>query len=353
VFAFRKQLLRAILLDREEDGGGIAGNKVVLVMAEAGAGKSTQIPAYVMDRTSERIAVTQPRRVAAVTLAQRVARELQQRSSPSSANATAANAVGRRVGYRVRFDDRTTHETQLAYVTDGMLLREAMVDPHLSRYGVVFLDEVHERSLQTDVLLGVAKRARSARMGGNDPLRVVIMSATLDAGTFVSYFGGPDCVRVMEIPGRQFPVQPLYASKPVDDYVEATLSTIVQIVVNHHCDGDDGGDILAFLPGQEEIEDVATLLRNHLLLLEEEQRGQEHLHAGSQFSGDRVEPMGQAGGREDRGGSSGNSHIIVNGVMICPLYAALPPEAQLAAFREKPPGCRRKVVLATNIAETR
>ena len=303
VFQFRKQLIQAIAHDP---------SKVVLIVAQTGSGKSTQIPAYLLD-SHHCIAVTQPRRVAAITLAQRVATEQ-------------SCIVGRQqVGYRVRFDDCSTVETKLLYVTDGMLLREAMVDPLLSRYSIIFLDESHERSLQTDILLGVVQKARRLRR-----LKVVVMSATLEVESFENFFG-KDQITVFDIPGRQFPVQLLYTDQPVTDYLEAALSTVIQI--HEHHPGEDSGDVLVFLPGQEEIEDVASLLRQHL----QEQEA-------TQWTGDRVEAMPS---------KKSSPATLVGGVMICLLYAALPPETQMIAFQEeKPPGCTRKVILATNIAET-
>lgn len=307
VYAYRTELLRAI-----------RSPKIVLVTASTGSGKSTQIPAYLID--SEHVmAVTQPRRVAATTLAQRVAHEHQ-------------GIVGHQIGYRVRFDDCTRSDTQLTYVTDGMLLREAMVDPLLRKYSIIFLDEAHERSLQTDILLGVVQRARKSRQQSYSrrPLQIVVMSATLQVQTFEDFFGKENVVRI-EIPGRQFPVQMLYTSVPAEDYMEATLATILQIHTH-----EEAGDVLVFLPGQEEIEDLATLLR---LQLQEEE--------ASKWTGDHVVPFAH---QHTRGNTV--SQLLANGVLICLLYAALPPEAQLAAFAEKPEGCRRKIILATNIAET-
>lgn len=302
VYAYRKQLLSAM-----------NSSEVLLVTAETGSGKSTQIPQYLLN-SPHRMAVTQPRRVAAMTLAGRVAEE-------------SGSRLGHQVGYRVRFDDCTTPgETQLVYVTDGMLLREAMVDPLLRRYSVIFLDEAHERSLATDILLGVVYRARKARHTTARPLQVVVMSATLNIQAFKDFFGS---TKVIAIPGRTFDVQVLYAAAPVDDYLEAALSTTVQI---HRYEAE--GDVLVFLPGQEEIEDMAALLRQQL---EEEE--------AVQWTGDKVVDL------QDKNRYHG-SNQLVGGVLICLLYAALPPEAQLAAFDERPPGCMRKIILATNIAET-
>lgn len=310
VYSFRKQLIE--LVNANPD------NKVLLVAAETGSGKSTQIPAYMLPYTG-RILVTQPRRVAAVTLANRVAFENGCKS-------------GQRVGYRVRFDDCTSSETQLIYATDGMLLREAMTDPLLHAYSVIVLDECHERSLQTDILIGVVHGARKSRKAKNmEPLQLVLMSATLEITKFQGFFGD-DNISVVEIPGRQYPVQTLYTQNPVDDYMEAALSTIVQIHFN-----EPPGDILVFLTGQDEIENISRLLRQVL----QQGNGTSQL----QWTGDSVQSL-----RDVKQLTSTQS--VVNGVSICPLYAALPPEAQLVAFEEKPVGCIRKIVLATNIAET-
>lgn len=306
VYAYQKQICQA--LSRGD-------HKVVLVTAATGSGKSTKIPAFLL-HTNHKIAVTQPRRVAAMTLAEHVAKEH-------------AYRLGDRIGYRVRFDDRTTANTQLVYVTDGMLLREAVVDPLLKNYSVIFLDESHERSLQTDILLGVVHRARKHRSKGNFPLRVVVMSATLHVETFVNFFGS-DHVILIEIPGRQYPVQILYTSEPVDEYVDAMLTTIVNI--HKH---EEAGDVLVFLPGQEEIENLAGLLRQYL----------EDDEAEAEWTGDKVESL------QKQKYVAGSSQLV-NKVLICQLYAALSSEAQLAVFEDKPVGCDRKVILSTNIAET-
>lgn len=192
IAAFEQQIVKAL---RE--------NRVLVLAGATGSGKTTQLPAFLWrsgilaelakecaapeasgapPRTHMRplqIVVTQPRRVAAVTVARRVAEEM---GAPPP-----GGGAGGLVGYSVRFDDATGPTTRVKFATDGMLLREAQVDPLLSRYGVVVLDEAHERSLATDVLFGVVKRALAARPVG---LRVVVMSATLDLGLFEAYFSG-------------------------------------------------------------------------------------------------------------------------------------------------------------------
>lgn len=352
VYEYRSKLIQVV-----------KDNEALLVVAETGSGKSTQIPAYLheegfltkMNRENTKfgtvIAVTQPRRVAAMTVAKRVAQEL-------------GCHPGTVVGHRVRFDDMTCADTKIVYLTDGMLLREATSDPLLSRYGVVFLDEAHERSLQTDVLFGVVKRAMDARRCGAKQnslllrvpvvgkpekreskddtikrrmkmqaqrlkmpsLRIIVMSATLDIETFQAFFPKADKI---EIPGRQFPVQVLYTKEAQDDYMDAALSTALQI----HEEAEDG-DVLIFLPGQEEIEDLATLLKQHLK--KEEAEPKEDLVQSIEGIGTNLYSLSS----------------LVNDVLVCVLYAAMPPAAQMLAFAPKPQGCRRKIILATNIAET-
>ena len=378
VYAFKQEIIRKV---REND--------VLLVMAETGSGKSTQIPAYLEEGglltsidngntgdnknrskyknkgtsraapdsllRARSICVTQPRRVAAMTVAKRVAQER-------------GCVLGTTVGYRVRFDDCShPRKTKLLYATDGMLLREAMGDPLLSRYSVIVLDESHERSLQTDILFGVVKRAMRARGHQSDQndssddnetketrdgkmkillrakaeewklprLKVVVMSATLQISTFQSFF--PDS-ETIQIPGRLFPVQTVYTADYQEDYIDSALATALQI----HYETDDNGDILIFLPGQEEIESLNQLLKRHL---EEDRDGgkvQKHLK-------DIVQNVSGIGTTISSQKGAAN---IVNGVMICVLYAALPPEVQMLAFSKKPKGCSRKIILATNIAET-
>ena len=148
--------------------------------------------------------------------------------------------LGQEVGYSIRFEDCSSAKTILKYMTDGMLLREAMSDPLLENYSIVLLDEAHERTLATDILMGVIKQVITQR---ND-LKIVVMSATLDAGKFQNYF---DNAPLLNVPGRTNPVEIFYTPEPERDYLEASIRTMIQI---HMCEETEG-DILVFLTGQE------------------------------------------------------------------------------------------------------
>uniref|UniRef100_A0A3Q0S2S8 ATP-dependent RNA helicase DHX33 n=1 Tax=Amphilophus citrinellus TaxID=61819 RepID=A0A3Q0S2S8_AMPCI len=266
-----------------------------VLIGETGSGKTTQIPQYLYEAGIGRqgvIAITQPRRVAAISLAGRVAEEKR-------------TQLGKLVGYTVRFEDVTSSETKLKFMTDGMLLREAIGDPLLLRYTVVVLDEAHERTVHTDVLFGVVKTAQRRRKELNKiPLKVVVMSATMDVDLFSEYFNKSP---VLYLEGRQHPIQIYYTKQPQSDYLQAALVSIFQI----HQEAPLSHDILVFMTGQEEIEALARTCRDIA----------KHLPDG-------CGPM-----------------------VVIPLYASLPPAQQLRVFLPAPKGCR-KVILSTNIAET-
>ncbi|XP_033632812.1 putative pre-mRNA-splicing factor ATP-dependent RNA helicase PRP1 [Asterias rubens] len=275
--------------------------KVMVLVGETGSGKTTQIPQWCLEYVRSKfamsnkkgVACTQPRRVAAMSVAQRVSDEMDL-------------VIGQEVGYSIRFEDCTSSKTQLKYMTDGMLLREAMTDPLLERYGVILLDEAHERTLATDILMGLLKEVEKQR----SDLKVVVMSATLDAGKFQDYF---DHAPLMTVPGRAHPVEIFYTPEPERDYLEATIRTVVQI----HMGEEIEGDILLFLTGQEEIEEACKRIRRE------------------------VENLGNEGGD----------------IKTIPLYSTLPPALQQRIFEPPPPNkangaIGRKVVISTNIAET-
>ena len=150
--------------------------------------------------------------------------------------------LGEQVGYSIRFEDKTSSKTILKYMTDGMLLREAMLDSSLNKYSIIILDEAHERILNTDILFGLTKEILETRKD----LKVVVMSATMDADKFQKYFDGAP---ILDVPGRMFPVDIYYTQEPEEDYVVASVKTVLQI---HSYE--DPGDILLFLTGEEEIE---------------------------------------------------------------------------------------------------
>ncbi|KAG5605051.1 hypothetical protein H5410_026543 [Solanum commersonii] len=207
-------------------------NPVVVVIGETGSGKSTQLPQILYRRgyaKSGIIAVTQPRRVAAVSVSRRVAQEQNVR-------------IGEEVGYAIRFEDRTSEKTRIKYLTDGVLLRESLFNPELNQYSVIILDEAHERSLNTDILLGLMKRLIKWR---HSNLKVLITSATLDGGKVSRFFS--DCP-VLTVPGELFPVEIVHISELPKSYVEASLKKAIDIHVR-----EPEGDILIFLTGQVRV----------------------------------------------------------------------------------------------------
>lgn len=266
-----------------------------VLIGETGSGKTTQIPQYLFEAGIGRqglVAITQPRRVAAISLATRVSEEKRCQ-------------LGKLVGYTVRFEDVTSAETKLKFMTDGMLLREAIGDPLLQRYTVVILDEAHERTVHTDVLFGVVKAAQKKRREQNKfSLKVIIMSATMDVDLFSQYFNNAP---VLYLEGRQHPIKIFYTKQPQTDYLQAALISLFQI----HQEAPSSHDILVFLTGQEEIEAMARTCRDIA----------KHL----------PDSCGQ--------------------MVVIPLYASLPHTQQLRVFHTAPKGCR-KVILSTNIAET-
>jgi ATP-dependent RNA helicase DHX8/PRP22 len=286
IFNFKKDLLKSLSEIKEN---------VLIIIGETGSGKSTQISQYLIEANYHKsgiIGITQPRRVGAVSVARRVAEEF-------------GCDIGDEVGYTVRFSNVTSSRTIIKYMTDGILLRECLVDSNLKNYSVIILDEAHERSVNTDILFGLMKMIIKKRLD----LKLLITSATLEETKFSSFFH--DCP-IFIVPGRSFPVEIFYVEERPVDYVEASLDIILKIHEN-----EPQGDILLFLTGQSEIDQACKRLQKKFqkLLI-------------------------------DRG-----SDKEIKDLLILPLYAALPPSEQVLVFQSTPMNTR-KVVIATNIAET-
>uniref|UniRef100_A0AC35TFQ7 RNA helicase n=1 Tax=Rhabditophanes sp. KR3021 TaxID=114890 RepID=A0AC35TFQ7_9BILA len=278
----------------------LRNNQCIVLVGETGSGKTTQIPQwcaeYAKGKKTEKgklfqVSCTQPRRVAAMSVAARVAQEMDVE-------------LGQEVGYTIRFEDLSSEKTILKYCTDGMLLREAMNDPTLSKYCCILLDEAHERTLATDILMGLLKEVVQKR----PDIKIVIMSATLDSGKFQEYFSSAP---LMKVPGRTFPVEIFYTPEPEKDYLAATVRTVKHI----HLAEETEGDILVFLTGQEEIEDVCRKIT-------------------AEFQDDNT----------------------VGELRCIPLYSSLPPAHQQRIFAPPPPSkggkIGRKCIVSTNVAET-
>jgi len=278
IFKLRDKLLQAV-----------HDNQILIVVGETGSGKTTQITQYLAEAgysSKGKIGCTQPRRVAATSVAKRVSDEVGCR-------------LGEDVGYAIRFEDVTSPQTTIKYMTDGMLLRECLVDADLLQYSVIILDEAHERNIHTDVLMGLLKQTTLRRKD----LKLIVTSATLDADKFSTYFRG---CPIFTIPGRTYPVDTLYTRDPESDYLDAALITVMQIHLS-----EPPGDVLVFLTGQEEIDTACQILY------------------------DRMKALGPE----------------MPELIILPIYSALPSEMQSRIFEAAPPGAR-KCIIGTNIAET-
>ncbi|PYH43157.1 putative ATP-dependent RNA helicase (Hrh1) [Aspergillus saccharolyticus JOP 1030-1] len=353
LYQLRKKL--PIFPHADEIRAHLRRNDVMLLIGETGSGKSTQIPQFLVTekwcrsvkaRVAEDdgsgtnnkkqkevqvggcIAITQPRRVAAISLARRVADEMGTplgNSSPAS-----------RVGYSVRFDTSTSPSTQVKFLTEGMLLQEMLHDPWLTKYSAIVVDEVHERGINVDQVLGFLRNMVSGKLEGRGgvPLKVVVMSATVDMESLMGFFKeglkprraiegateeskGADSpskdtkedegIAACHIKGRQFPVKVIYSPEPVHDFIDAAL----KVIFNIHYKEPLPGDILVFLTGQETVEALENLVNEYAVGM------------------DPALPK----------------------IQVLPLFAALPQAAQQRVFLPAPPRTR-KIILATNIAET-
>ncbi|WAR11542.1 PRP16-like protein, partial [Mya arenaria] len=277
IFAVRNELLNII-----------RDNSVIIIVGETGSGKTTQLTQYLHEDGYTKygmVGCTQPRRVAAMSVAKRVSEEM-------------GVKLGDEVGYAIRFEDCTNEKTIIKYMTDGILLRESLRESDLDHYSAIVMDEAHERSLSTDVLFGLLRDVVARRQD----LKLIVTSATMNADKFAEFFGN---VPTYTIPGRTFPVDVLYAKNSVEDYVDAAVKQSLQI----HLMGNEG-DILVFMPGQEDIEVTCNLLQERLDELDE------------------APP-----------------------IAILPIYSQLPSDLQAKIFQKAQDGIR-KCIVATNIAET-
>ena len=253
-------------------------NRIVILTAPPGAGKSTVVPLELLNESwlaGQKIVMLQPRRLAARAVAARMAAQLGQ-------------AIGQTVGYQVRLEKKISSATRLEVVTEGILTRRVQADPTLEGVGLVIFDEFHERSLHADTALALVREVQAAL---REDLRVLVMSATLDAEQLSRILNAPMIASV----GRAFPVEIKYESREPDDVLQTVLRTIRLALEEHE------GDILVFLPGASEIKRIESSLSD------------------------------------------------LEDIAVRPLYGDLPLEAQQAAIL---PGLERRVVLATNIAET-
>ncbi|KAK4540524.1 hypothetical protein LTR36_009162 [Oleoguttula mirabilis] len=277
-FKMRKQFLDAV-----------GKYQLLIVVGDTGSGKTTQLTQYLAEAgygNEGMIGCTQPRRVAAMSVAARVSDEVGCR-------------IGEEVGYTIRFEDKTSDRTRIKYMTDGIMQREILLDPELQKYSVIMLDEAHERTIATDVLFGLLKKTLKRR----PDMKLIVTSATLDAEKFSAYFN--ECP-ILTIPGRTYPVEIMYSREPESDYLDAALTTVMQIHLT-----EPPGDILLFLTGKEEIDTSAEIIF------------------------ERMKALGPS----------------VPELVVLPIYGALPSEIASKIFEPPPPG-GRKVVIATNIAET-
>ncbi|GAC75786.1 mRNA splicing factor ATP-dependent RNA helicase [Moesziomyces antarcticus T-34] len=276
-FACRDDLMRII---RE--------NQVIVVVGETGSGKTTQLAQFLHEDGYTQygmIGCTQPRRVAAMSVAKRVSEEMECK-------------LGGPVGYSIRFEDCTSSETKIKYMTDGVLLRESLNEGDLDRYSAIILDEAHERSLSTDVLMGLLRKILQRRRD----LKLIVTSATMNADKFAAFYGG---AQTFTIPGRTFPVDVLFSKTPCEDYVDSAVKQALSIHLSH-----PKGDILVFMTGQEDIEVTCQVIQERLGQI------------------DDAPPL-----------------------LVLPIYSQMPADLQAKIFDAAENG-ERKCIVATNIAET-
>ena len=296
--------------------------KVIIIMGETGCGKTTQVPKILYENFSlenKMICITQPRRIAAISISERVSEEMNSK-------------IGDIVGYSVRFKEKISKNTKIKFLTDGMLVRECILDKNLSKYKYIILDEIHERSIHTDILMMICKDLITNKK--RKDLKLIIMSATLNPKKYMDYF---NTNILLKIEGRKFPVKVYNISEKenesnisinnikendyydlINNYIDKCLNCILQILLSEN-EENKNGDILVFLPGQEDIENLQDLL----LSKKEEIK--------NKFPEKKIE------------------------FRILPLFGSLPSNQQMKIFlplKNKSGKNIRKIILSTNIAET-
>ena len=278
--------------------------QTLVIHGETGSGKSTQIPQFFMETgwtdTNKMMAVTQPRKVAVISLASRVAEEV-------------GCQVGDKIGFTVRFQDESTEKTHIKYMTEGILVKEMMSDPLLERYSVVMVDEVHERTVNTDILLGLLKRILLKR----PDLKLIVASATIDAELFLKFFDlkydKTDKERprhtsaILSVEGSCHPIDVHYIREPVANYVKASVNAVIALHETERT-----GDVLVFLTGQDEVQEAVSLLLDY---------------------------------------SRSQTNPDMKKMYVLPLHGSLPSKEQFKIFESFPKSVR-KVIVSTNIAET-
>lgn len=265
-----------------------------VLIGETGSGKTSCLPPLLLELRNERklkgkIAVTQPRRLAATSITERVSSMMQ-------------TEVGDQVGYHIRFDDTTSKETDIVFMTDGILLRKISYDPLLTEYSIVMIDEAHEQTNNIILCLGLLMEVNEMRLEeGMEPIKIIVTSATIERNRFANYIGNGDKENSIFIEGKMFPVEVFYLDRASDDYdfTEGAAETVKMIIENKL-----DGDILIFMPGKGEIAETIELI---------------------------------------------NAKVNTRNLEIIPLHAEMSPSDQEKIFT---PSAKRKVVVATNIAET-
>lgn len=336
----------------------IRTNDITIISGDTGCGKSSGVPQIILRDAllrseTAKIVVTQPRRVAASSIASRVQytvckdQEILKKLPPKT-----NLGLGGVVGYKVRFDDKISPETKISYVTDGILIREFLKlagagggDLFRIPYTHIIIDEVHERSIRIDELLGICLMYLRSKKTG---LKLIIMSATIEIEVLNEYFAknaGDLLIGHEHIEGRAFPVQIKYTTHVVSDIMNAAVQTVCQVIT-----GDTQGDILVFLPGSDDVLTLKGKLDQKLAAIEEFKQSLQPYLSDESLS--VTVQIGYADVHDKRKQPKGMPEWLKQHFEILPLYASLPVSEQQRVFKEPQSSYHRKIILATNIAET-